>query len=95
MYLPFQVRCSALARHDVLGSSTDEVKSPGFFLGIKLVTPSQQLTVKEGGLPVQIKMTSTIPITCIGSSSSSNNGCCISVQVRQFLIFNDILTYLY
>jgi hypothetical protein len=81
-------------RHDVLGSSTNELKSPGFFLGIKVVTPSQELTVKEGGPPAQIKITSTVPITCIGSSSSSNNGCCIAVQVRYIVKFSVILTCL-
>ena len=77
----FQLQCSAQARHDTIGSSTPELESSPFFLGIKLVSPPQ-LIIEESGLSKSIQITSTIPITCQKSSSVDSKGCCIDIQVR-------------
>ena len=78
--LYFQVQCSAVVRHDVIGSSTEEVESSPFFLGLKVITPSQ-VSIKEGGQPAHIKIKSTIPVTCLRSSSASHSQCCLDIQV--------------
>ena len=77
----FQLQCSAQAKHDIIGSSTAELESSPFFLGIKLVS-TPQLIIEESGLPKSIQITSTIPITCQKSSSVDSKGCCIDIQVR-------------
>ena len=88
--LYFQLRCSAMARHDVIGSSTHDMESPVFFLGVTSHSPSQ-LTVTEGGPPVPIEFSSTIPITCFGSSSVNSKPCCIDLQVGNITRKNIIL----
>ena len=89
----FQLQCSAQAKHDIIGSSTAELESSPFFLGIKIVSPPQ-LIIEESGLPKSIQITSTIPITCQKSSPVDSTGCCIDIQVcisRFFMISSYIL----
>ena len=70
------VRCTATARHDTLGTSTEKLSSQSFYAGIKILSPSK-LILKEGGEPVPLSLVSTVPVTCNSIPAAE---CCLPIQ---------------
>lgn len=75
-----EVRCTAVAKHSVTGSGTEKKSSETFFIGL-IVDSEQSLTLNEGGVAQDLKISSTIPITC--PDGRRGRQCCLDLELSE------------
>ncbi|CAB3381945.1 Hypothetical predicted protein [Cloeon dipterum] len=68
------LQCRARVRHISINTFTPQVLSEEFFAGIQILSPNPMQLI-EGGNPVELEFTSTLPVGCI------RDNCCIQLQV--------------
>lgn len=69
-----------MAKHSVTGSGTEKKSSETFFIGL-IVDSEQSLTLNEGGVAQDLKISSTIPITC--PDGRRGRQCCLDLELSE------------
>ncbi|XP_059099319.1 uncharacterized protein LOC131893336 [Tigriopus californicus] len=75
-----EVRCTALVMHTVTGSGTEKKSSKTFFIGL-VVDSETSLILHEGGVAQDLKISSTIPITC--PDGRRGRHCCLDLELSE------------
>ena len=84
IFLPLQIRCTAQAKHTLVGTATDRLSSKAIFTGLEVVSPDV-LTLVEGGEEEVIRVRSTVPLSCQGQGHggrAKGRNCCIEIQLE-------------
>jgi len=80
-----KIRCSAQAKHNIVGARTEAHRSNEFFAGLVVLGPPGSLSVVEGGAPSLVSLTSTVPVLCTPQERAFGE-CCVKLELTLAVI---------